>query len=1179
MNGKKLAQMVFTFLFILSSIIQLNAQIIPAADRVNWLGAGLYTAIPACVDTVFQVNLMSGATWDAKVAAAISSAQSYIDAHPMHWAIIYFPAGIYSLSTPIILNRANYNYRNIIFQGAGSNKTALHFSFNGTNQNCFEICGYQQEGSKRYLASNLAKDSNSIQCTSTIGYMTPCWIRLCEEDHPYNDSWAHRCVGQITRMESTMGNNGTLKDTASKQYTVAYHTAIWPIVPVMNIGIENLTIKRIDSGSPGAGNYGLNIFLEFAVNCWVKGVHFDQTCKHHLVVRLSSHIYVSGCYFHDARSFEDGGYGYGVNLTESVTNCLVENNIFHKFRHAMLVQAGSNCNVFAFNYSYEQCWTAAGVYYPGDWQVWGYGPGGDICLHGNYPYANLFEHNYCERIVADSHHGDNWEMNTIVRNRVTNDHDSDRSWIYMRRAPKSNILGNMRSAADATEVEYSYCDMYRDIFGFPGSYGYNHNYFFFGLGDEEYTILEDSSYYYAARPAFLSLDYTWPSIGPSVSGSGSLTQSIPAKARFSQAEKTCIDSPVAKVLTFVGSMPYDQTWSGMHNLTGSVTIPTGITLTIDPGATITIPTGARLQVNGLLTAVGDSNSIITFDRSGASNTWYGIQVDTSGHATLKYCHIKNASYGVYANQSAPEVKNCIFEDNYHAFYAYYGMRQNYGFENNQVLNSTALYDIHIDHPVSLMIANCEGYNGTSRGLRLDWANYSSSVIDNKFHGYGQRCVTLNHSTPIFLGNMMYDNVGHGLYINNDSDPELIFDDYPGENVMAYNGLNGVYISGNSYPIIGGVTNPGQEAASNCWYGNGTSNGYMDIQYLGTPMLDATYNWWGTANPANYRYLRNNNLDVSNGLIENPCPDPHSLPKKSVDERELIDAIETNTVTNSDKDAVQLFEKARQLQWEKQYQSAIMIYQQIINDYPTSHEAEMACVRLMRCYQLSENKTEGKSMLGSIATRYTDSNVGMKAAEVLADQEVRDGNISTAITYYTNLSTTKNNRSNEALFELWKIYFNISKNKDQAQSLLALYENQYGLDENLLFMKLAMGLISGDEAAKLARELEEKLYKKQAPTEIWEIPETFELHANHPNPFNPVTRIDYELPEAGRVKIEIYNILGERIIVLVNREMSAGRYFELWNARNSSGHRVSSGIYFCRMQTAQFTKTIKMTLLP
>ncbi len=294
---------------------------------------------------------MSGATWDAKVAAAISAAQSWIDSHPTHYAIVYFPAGIYNLSTPIILNRANQNYRNIIFQGAGSNKTALHFSFNGTIQNCFEIRGYQQESSKRYLASNLAKDSNSIQCTSTIGYTPPCWIRLSEEDHPYNDGdyWAHKCVGQITRLEGATGTSGTMKDAASKQYTTSYHTSIWPIVPVMNIGIENLTIKRLDSGSPDDGNLGINIFLEFAVNCWVKGVHFDQTCKHHIVARLSSHIYVSGCYFHDARCF-DGSYGYGVMLTESVTNCLVVNNIFRCLRHSLVAAGGSNCNVWTFKY-------------------------------------------------------------------------------------------------------------------------------------------------------------------------------------------------------------------------------------------------------------------------------------------------------------------------------------------------------------------------------------------------------------------------------------------------------------------------------------------------------------------------------------------------------------------------------------------------------------------------------------------------------------------------------------------------------------------------------------------------------------------------------------------------------------------------------------------------------------
>lgn len=347
MKSKDIRRISVALVFIMLGSISLSlAQTIPWQNRVNWSVAGLWTSIPTCADAVFQVNLMAGASTDDQVENAYNQARSWINQHPTSWAIVYFPEGTYDLHREIYLDAS---YRNIIFQGAGSNKTTLKFLFWGTNQICIHLFGTENEGNKRTLATDLNKGSRTVQCTQAIGYTTPCWVRLCEEDHPYcdEDGWAARCVGQITRLIGTNGTVGTLKDSASKQYTVSRHTSIWPITPVMNIGFENLKIWRMDDDNAEQGGY--NIFFEGAVNCWVKGVRFEQTCRNHIWIARSSHIYISGCFFHDARSHGLDGNGYGVALSTSTTNCLVENNNFDKLRHAMLVQAGSNCNVFAFN--------------------------------------------------------------------------------------------------------------------------------------------------------------------------------------------------------------------------------------------------------------------------------------------------------------------------------------------------------------------------------------------------------------------------------------------------------------------------------------------------------------------------------------------------------------------------------------------------------------------------------------------------------------------------------------------------------------------------------------------------------------------------------------------------------------------------------------------------------------
>ncbi len=75
---------------------------------------------------------------------------------------------------------------------------------------------------------------------------------------------------------------------------------------------------------------------------------------------------------------------------------------------------------------------------------------------------------------------------------------------------------------------------------------------------------------------------------------------------------------------------------------------------------------------------------------------------------------------------------------------------------------------------------------------------------------------------------------------------------------------------------------------------------------------------------------------------------------------------------------------------------------------------------------------------------------------------------------------------------------------------------------------------------------------------------YELNQNYPNPFNPSTKIRFALPISGKVKLEIYDLLGNAVRTLVSREMSAGRHEILWNGRNQDGHTVAAGIYLYRI---------------
>lgn len=93
-----------------------------------------------------------------------------------------------------------------------------------------------------------------------------------------------------------------------------------------------------------------------------------------------------------------------------------------------------------------------------------------------------------------------------------------------------------------------------------------------------------------------------------------------------------------------------------------------------------------------------------------------------------------------------------------------------------------------------------------------------------------------------------------------------------------------------------------------------------------------------------------------------------------------------------------------------------------------------------------------------------------------------------------------------------------------------------------------------------------------------VPVITSLKANYPNPFNPETTICYSLSKESMVEIIVFNLKGQKVKSLISETKQPGKYKIIWNGRNENDQSVSSGIYFYRMRTKEYTEMRKMLLL-
>lgn len=329
---------------------------------------------------------------DAALANAISSLGGAD-------GVIYFPTGNYLFNSGINLRSG------LILRGAGSVNTTLTFDLGAASGELIVVQG--SAGASTYVTAPVQQFSKKVTVTDPGIASIGDFVKVYQDNESglINDSWADNTVGQISYLKSKSGNVFTFYSRHRRGIALSGAPVAQKLNMVKGVGIECLKIKRIDSDP--VANQTSNIYFNYAAFCWVKGIESDSANFAHISILNSSNIEITGSYFHGAFSYGGGGSGYGVVCHLTTGDCLIENNIFKHLRHAMLLQAGTNGNICAYNYSLQPTRTEL----PSD-------AAQDIVLHGNYAYANLFEGNIAQNIGGDASHGINGPTNVFFRNRA-----------------------------------------------------------------------------------------------------------------------------------------------------------------------------------------------------------------------------------------------------------------------------------------------------------------------------------------------------------------------------------------------------------------------------------------------------------------------------------------------------------------------------------------------------------------------------------------------------------------------------------------------------------------------------------------------------------------------------------------------------------------------------------------
>jgi len=388
----------FLVLFLIATAIPAPAEYrLPSSRTLDWGSSGVPGGIPAISNAELQTY--SGGSIQACLETAGKKG-------------CYLPQGSYSLSSQLTIPDEK------VLRGAGIGKTVLRQS---GNSDTIAIDGHRTppidrnapipiqsgytKGSTELVFASLDRSIRAGTIIAVSETNPAAWIYSKFSSRAYNFTPAgghpKRDQGQIVEVSGRKGNMISLAEPLIWTITNSPVIFVFDSPPKRNAGLEDLEIVY-PSKSANPRNV---VTMQSTYGCWIKDVKISKTSQSAIKMSWGYRNTITGVWLDDSFVHGNGGEGYGVFMDGPNTRNRVENSIFYKLRHSVLMQGACSGNVIAYNYSRSAHPDSPEARYIHN----------DIVTHAGHTMFNLYEGNWAQKLTYDGVHGSS-SHNTMFRN-------------------------------------------------------------------------------------------------------------------------------------------------------------------------------------------------------------------------------------------------------------------------------------------------------------------------------------------------------------------------------------------------------------------------------------------------------------------------------------------------------------------------------------------------------------------------------------------------------------------------------------------------------------------------------------------------------------------------------------------------------------------------------------------